>query len=295
MGVWECDLASETLSWSDGVYDLFDLPRGMPVTRAMTRALYEEESCHAMERLRAKAIEERAGFSLDIRNTSACGTRRWIRLTADVKCESGVPARIFGLKQDVTRERELLDRLQRLADQDPLTGLYNRSLFEARLARAEAGDPDGPALAAILMLDVDRFKLVNDTFGHGAGDDCLKQVADTLDKFASGSLAARIGGDELAVLLYGPWTWPSLDRRLRDLLVLNRRSIGPDNRALGVSVSIGVALAGDHCGPGWSSDLARQADLAVYAAKAAGRDTYRVSDHPPGHGSGADEPRGAVA
>ena len=274
IGVWECDIATEALSWTDGVYDLFDLPRGAPVTRAMTKALYDGESCREMERLRNRAIAERGGFSLDIRITTAKGAPRWIRLTALVECEGGVPARIFGLKQDVTAEKDMVDRLQRLADRDPLTGLANRGLFETRLARAETRPPGEPPLAAVVLIDVDRFKLVNDTFGHGVGDECLKHVAETLRQVVlTDDLAVRLGGDEFAVLLYGP---PTVERRIERLIAQNRRRLVGDGRALDVSVSAGIAMAGSRSGSGWAAALVRQADVALYAAKAAGRDTFRL-------------------
>src|SRR5690349_6396957 len=80
IGVWECDLATEALTWTDGVYDLFELPRGSPVERAQILPLYDDESRREMERLRARAISEGGSFSLDIHVTTAKGNPRWIRL-----------------------------------------------------------------------------------------------------------------------------------------------------------------------------------------------------------------------
>ena len=276
LGAWECDLATEALTWTDGVYDLFDLPRGSRIDRATTKAFYDEASCRAMERLRSRAIAERDGFGLDIHITTARGIARWIRITADVECRNGLPVCIFGLKQDVTREKQLVERLRRSAERDALTGLANRAVFEAHLARAEAAVPGEARLSGLVLLDVDRFKLVNDTLGHAAGDDCLKAVAATLSQgLGPGSVAARLGGDEFAILLYDAAPAPEVERRVAGLVARNRRSIREGGIVLEVSVSAGVACMPQDGLHGGAVALVRQADLALYAAKAAGRDTVR--------------------
>ena len=117
IGVWECDLATETLTWTDGVYDLFELPRGSPVERAQIVALYDEESRREMERLRAKAIAESGSFSLDIHIRTAKGNARWLRLTADVEREHGRPVRIFGTKQDITAKKLAQEKVRALQGQ----------------------------------------------------------------------------------------------------------------------------------------------------------------------------------
>src|SRR6187401_1039001 len=85
IGVWEYDLVEARLTWTDGVYDLFELPRGSHLDRAKIVALYEEESRRDMERMREQAIEFGGNFTLDIRIRTAKGNQRWLRLTADVE------------------------------------------------------------------------------------------------------------------------------------------------------------------------------------------------------------------
>jgi two-component system sensor kinase FixL len=114
IGVWECDLATDALSWTDGVYDLFELPRGAPVERAKILELYQDGSRREMERLRAGAIREGGSFTLDIRIRTAKGTDRWLRLTADVEQEAGRSIRIFGTKQDITEEKRAQEQLRSL-------------------------------------------------------------------------------------------------------------------------------------------------------------------------------------
>ena len=115
IGVWQCDLATETLTWTDGVYDLFELPRGSPVTREQILALYDEESRTEIERRRAEAIATGGSFSLDVRICTARGNPRWLRLTIDVEQdELGRPVSIFGTKQDITEARLAEEKVKAL-------------------------------------------------------------------------------------------------------------------------------------------------------------------------------------
>ena len=114
IGVWEFDLSNETLTWTDGVYDLFELPRGVPIDRARILAMYEEESRREMERLRAGIIRDGGSFTLDIRIRTARGNDRWLRLTADAEREQGRSVRIFGTKQNVTEEKSAQDKVRAL-------------------------------------------------------------------------------------------------------------------------------------------------------------------------------------
>ena len=104
IGIWECDLSDNALTWSPEVYDLFGLPRDASPARAVSVSLYCEDSRAAMERLRAHAIAHRRGFTLDAEIRPAQGGRRWMRLVAAPVCEGRRVLRLQGLKQDVTHE-----------------------------------------------------------------------------------------------------------------------------------------------------------------------------------------------
>ena len=101
-GLWECDLATEALTWTPAVYDLFGLPRDARLMRAETLRLYAEPSRVAMERLRAHAIRHRRGFTLDAELRPVTGGTRWMRLTAAPVCRNGRAVRLRGLKRDVS-------------------------------------------------------------------------------------------------------------------------------------------------------------------------------------------------
>lgn len=101
-GQWECDLSDGSLTWSDEVYDLFQLPRGTELSRAATVAQYQEGSRAAMERLRSHAIRHRRGFTLDAEIDTFSGTRRWMRLIAVPVCIENRVVRLSGLKHQIT-------------------------------------------------------------------------------------------------------------------------------------------------------------------------------------------------
>jgi diguanylate cyclase (GGDEF)-like protein len=198
-------------------------------------------------------------------------------LSADVECENGVPVRIFGLKQDITQEKDLLDRLRRSAECDPLTGIANRAVFQSRILQSPKSGPHGRPLAALFLVDLDGFKRINDTVGHSAGDECLKQVAERLQRaFEPGTLVARIGGDEFAILIYGSHERKKIERDARRVISQIKRFIMWNEQSLIVGASIGIAILEDSIVV--PSRLFIEADVALYAAKNAGRNTFRIFD-----------------
>jgi diguanylate cyclase (GGDEF)-like protein len=269
IGIWQCNLSDNSLIWTNGVYDLFEIPRDMPVTRELTLACYTEESRQRMEAARAQAIARCSDFSLDCEIITTSGKRRWMRLTGAVESRDGVAHRIFGMKQDITEEKLLADRTRYLAEFDVMTGLANRSQFQARLADL---DHDGRGIGALMLVDLDGFKQVNDTHGHAIGDACLKEAALRLVESCGGAeLVARIGGDEFAILLQAGMSQPDMQGLAERIVATMRRPVFLADQMLHLGASVGVA---PYRG-GASEDLFRQADIALYAAKAAGRGTSR--------------------
>jgi len=177
------------------------------------------------------------------------------------------------LRSTVTQQQRLETELERRALHDPLTGLANRVLFADRLAKALSKRDER---VAVLFLDLDDFKTINDTQGHQAGDELLRAVADALSRsIRPEDTVARLGGDEFAVLMED--AREGLARRLADrmhaALRMPMRVAGQD-RAIGVS--IGIALG--HSGTSEAESLMREADIAMYVAKGAGKGGSSVFD-----------------
>jgi len=272
IGVWECSLPDEVLSWTDQVYDIFEVPRGASPTREQTLKFYSPDSLKALQEARSRAIAQRGGFNLDAEITTAKGRLRWIRLTATVECEDGVPVRIFGMKQDITEEKILYERTRYLANFDVLTGVGNRSSFQAKLSDLEHRQADFP-FSALLLVDLDGFKLINDTFGHAVGDEFLKIAANRLNAICrEPNFVARLGGDEFAVLLAAHLGQHAIEEVAEQIVAAFRKPPTGCNWPFKVGASVGIA----RIDTGDAVELFKKADSALYAAKAAGRDTSRM-------------------
>jgi diguanylate cyclase (GGDEF)-like protein/PAS domain S-box-containing protein len=177
---------------------------------------------------------------------------------------------------DVSEQRVYEDELQHMAEHDPLTSLLNRRGFEAALGAHLGRCQRYGAGGALLMLDLDGFKAVNDTLGHAAGDEVIKSAAEALvTRLRQSDVIARLGGDEFAVLL-PTQTRDEAEAVAQALLETIRTSAtpGPGGQAGLVSASIGVALVLD--GQLDAEVLVSNADVAMYASKAAGKGRYTV-------------------
>ena len=179
------------------------------------------------------------------------------------------------LERHIADLQQAQDTIWRMAYHDPLTGLPNRHLFEDRLHMAAAQARRRGCMVGVLFLDLDRFKLVNDSFGHGFGDKLLRQVGRRLSEaLDSGCTLARTGGDEFVVLLPEVAREAEVEEAARRLLDAMQTPFTVDGRELYLSASIGVVLCPQHGED--AQTLLRNADIAMYRAKERGRSTYQV-------------------
>jgi len=168
------------------------------------------------------------------------------------------------------------EKITRLALSDPLTGLANRNKFETSINEMVVLAKREEKLIALLALDLDKFKPINDEYGHAAGDLILKAVANNLLLiFRETDLVARLGGDEFSVILYGPDNIESITKTLQRVIALIPTSVSFGKDKLSVGVSIGVAFH-QHNDNFDLDVLMNNADTALYQAKDAGRNTYRI-------------------
>lgn len=241
-------------------------------------------------RLLRESTAHQAPLSADIGVSMADGRRRVIHLDAEPERVDDQGGLIYtGVVQDFTDRRQAEDRIRHLADFDPLTSLPNRRQILWRAERALDAARERGHHMALLLVDLDRFKLINDTLGHGMGDDLLLEVARRLrecvrhvDQVHDGALheplarshrqyeaVGRLGGDEFVALLPEIGSLPEALRVAQRMLEALRRPIVLDGQECFVTASIGVCLYPDE---GESvADLLRHADVAMYAAKAQGR------------------------
>lgn len=191
-----------------------------------------------------------------------------------IKDDQGTITHFVALKEDITERKRSEQVIWHQAHHDHLTGLANRQLFRQRLETGIAQSDEGGHTLALLFMDLDKFKPINDRLGHDAGDTLLQEVARRLEScLRDTDTAARLGGDEFAILL------PTLNGRDGAEVVADKvlsRLAEPyrlAGEAVGISASVGIALYPD--GAHNAETLLQFADTAMYTAKAAGRNTYR--------------------
>jgi diguanylate cyclase (GGDEF)-like protein len=208
---------------------------------------------------------------------------RWIEARSRPTADGGVVA----VLRDVTECKRLERSFAHQALHDPLTGLANRALFQAELRRMRARAERGGTALAVLLVDLDRFKQVNDTHGHAVGDRLLVEVARRLQAVVrEGDLVARLGGDEFALLAPGRRAAAAFGTLAQRVVEELREPIRDGSVALEPGASVGLTVFPDD--PGDGEGLLLNADRALYSAKALGRNAWsahRPRVHEPAAGA----------
>jgi diguanylate cyclase (GGDEF)-like protein/PAS domain S-box-containing protein len=195
-----------------------------------------------------------------------------------VRAENGRPVRVVGSQTDVTERTAVLEQLRHAALHDTLTDLPNRALFMELLGQVlDRSRRHRDHLFAVLFLDIDRFKVVNDSLGHQVGDDLLVAISRRIEScLRSGDAIARLGGDEFTILLNDlsePSRASLIAQRIHDVL---QRPFAPGGHEIYVTASIGIALS--VAGYSTPDQIMRDADTAMYRAKTLGKARYEVYD-----------------
>jgi diguanylate cyclase (GGDEF)-like protein/PAS domain S-box-containing protein len=213
-------------------------------------------------------------YQVEQRYRHAWGHYVWVLLTVSVvRDKQGRALHIIKQVQDITERKEGARQLEYLVDHDFLTGLYNRRWFERELTREVERASRYNTPGAVLVIDLDHFKDINDSLGHKAGDDLLKGVAGLLkQRVRQADVLARLGGDEFALLL--PQTSADHAEIVADEIVktLSRRMPASPTQSVVVTASVGVAISDGLT----DTELMSYADIAMYEAKEAGRNRFAV-------------------
>ncbi|MBC7657930.1 MAG: EAL domain-containing protein, partial [Frankiaceae bacterium] len=199
----------------------------------------------------------------------------WIELS-EVRDSLGMRSHFVAVVNDITDKKRAEQELRYLANYDTLTGLPNRALLSERLGRAIIRARRQETRVAVLFLDLDRFKDINDSLGHAAGDRLLKAAAARLQSTVSASdTVARLGGDEFTVVLEDVESLVAVERMAREILTAFSTPLDVDERHdVSITSSLGISLYPDHALV--PTDLLKYADTAMYQAKAEGRNTYQI-------------------
>ena len=210
-------------------------------------------------------------FSESARLLTTDGVTRWAELRARPALDAdGAVVGMSGTLTDETERRRLQRQLTELAVRDPLTGLANRTLFRDRVENARARGRRGRRRSAVLFLDLDGFKAVNDSLGHAAGDRLLVETAARLSgALRPGDTIARLGGDEFGILLEDVVDMSDAVEVADRLVLVAREPVTVDGHRFVGSASIGMALL--DCHTKGIDEVLRNADVAMYEAKATNR------------------------
>jgi Amt family ammonium transporter len=207
---------------------------------------------------------------------SVLGRRLWVEVNEAPVMRDGRAVAIVGALVDVTRRTEIEAELQHQAFHDSLTGLPNRALFMDRLQHALALADRSPLLHAVLFLDLDRFKVVNDSLGHEVGDQLLQAVARRIKNcLRPGDTAARLGGDEFTVLIESITDVNDAIHIAERIAQALQEPLSLGGHEVFVTSSIGITLSQPDDTP---DAMLRDADVAMYRAKAKGRSQHEVFD-----------------
>lgn len=274
IGGFDWELDGDRIHWTDEVYRIHGLPVGQPLEWAATLALYDEPSQARLQQMFQSLREGAAGSeSAELCLFTPDGRRVWLHCQAAARSDERGGLHISGLLQDISAEREAGERIEQLAHYDNLTGLPNRFLFRQRAQSAIEEARRHSLPLALLFVDLDRFKNVNDSLGHATGDQLLFEIGGRLRSCVRGSdLVGRLSGDEFLVLLREI-------RRAEDASIVAAKIIDavaqPIELAgaeLRIGCSIGIALLDEQVAD--LDALLRAADAAMYAAKDRGRSTF---------------------
>jgi diguanylate cyclase (GGDEF)-like protein/PAS domain S-box-containing protein len=280
VALWDTDLRTGRVYLSEAWAGIIGAPPGdMVVTVDELQTLLHPDDVEPLKRASLEVMKgQRATYALEHRVRARNGEWKWILSRGRVTERdpaSGRALRMIGTNLDITDRRRMEEAVQSAAQSDALTGLANRLLLDDRLRLAVARLRRSGAQLAVLYIDLDRFKEVNDQLGHAAGDALLKDFAARLRGGVRASdTVARLGGDEFVVLLEDVKERAHALRVAEKIIEDCRRPLRLEGREVVATASIGIAFAEVDLD---AAGLLKRADAALYEAKAAGRDNCRVA------------------
>lgn len=277
IGIWDWDSASGVAHWDAQTYHLYGLePFSEPASLERWRSLVHPDDWHRVAECQQAVRERRqTRFEIEYRVCWPDGQVRTLQCIFQAALsDDGKRLRYTGVQLDITERKLSEQRILHMATHDALTGLANRTLLGERLQSAIYNSQRSSLPSAVLYIDLDNFKQINDTLGHKVGDELLKLVAHKLSQLVRKTdTLARLGGDEFVVLL------PSISKQDDAMIVASKmiellgEVVMLDGVEFRVTPSIGIAFFPDDGGDG--DALLRNADIAMYRAKAGGRNQFQ--------------------
>jgi diguanylate cyclase (GGDEF)-like protein/PAS domain S-box-containing protein len=280
IALWDTNLATREVVLSPAWSELLGGPavETRTTVEALMKLIHPDDLQAALEASMDTVRGRRHAYAQEHRVRATDGRWIWVLSRGRVierDPRTGRAARMIGTNIDITARRMAEERMQSLAQHDGLTGTANRALLFERIGRALVRAKRSSRKPALLYLDVDHFKDVNDRLGHAAGDALLKAFAARLERCVrEADTVARVGGDEFVVLLEDVVDGEGARRVAEKIAAAVGQPTRADGHDIAVTTSIGVAL---HDRAENADEWLKRADAALYDAKAAGRDAIRLA------------------
>lgn len=249
-------------------------PAGEVIGRNARFLVQDDMGQMALEEIRAALRERREGEAV-VRCFRKDGSMFWAEISvAPVRDEFGEMTHYVGIINDITERQRYEEQLEYQANYDALTGLANRNLLADRLKQTLIQAGRSGKAAAVLLLDLDRFKIINDTLGHGHGDELLKTMADRLARcMRTADTVARLGGDEFVIVMLDIARAEDVAQVAKKIIHAVSRPLTVAGQEMVVTASIGISLYpkdGEH-----EENLLKNADVAMYRVKEQGRNNFQ--------------------
>jgi len=290
LGSWQWNTETNEMHWSDEVFRILHLAPGCETSyRELSKTVHPDDAKRVKESL-DQALRASKRFGIEHRIQLSDGTERYVEQQGEIVGGDERPGLwVYGTIQDVTERTHARERIRLLANYDSLTGLPNRRLFKERLARAISQAEARKHAAALLYMDLDRFKRINDTLGHTAGDELLCSVAECLrDRVRNSDVlgrlesrdsqpsVSRLGGDEFTILLSKISRPEDAGEVAQRILKSLPEPVVVDGHQVSTTASIGIAIFPDDGRD--VETLVKHADTAMYDAKSRGLNRFEFFD-----------------
>lgn len=273
VGGWEFDLKSGRGHWTKEVALMYDLDPNTAVTIETGLSVYKGEWLEKIQTVFNKAIHKKTSYDLILQMKTAKGNKKWVRIIGSPVIQNGEVIMVRGSMQDMTTQKIAEEKVEWLTNFDSLTGLPKRILFKDRVEYAINIAYHTKALIALLYVDLDHFKNINDSLGHDVGDALLLQVSKRMQSvLREEDMLSRNGGDEFIIVLPGIDT-DGAARIAEKLINIISQSFTIEQFEVGITPSIGIGLY--PIDGSTFEALIGSADAAMYRAKHDGRNCYR--------------------
>lgn len=283
IGSWHNNHVVKQLSWTDEIYNILGLEKQAQEasTKLFLSCVHPDDVAELRTQYESCQETDRS-YSVQYRIVRPESSEiRWVQeIIIRQANESGDLVRSYGTIQDITTQKQAQDEMQRMAMTDQLTGLANRNQFNQRFEDTLKLAKRHDWHLVLLLVDLDKFKPINDTYGHLAGDAVLKIVSTRLlEACRETDVVARLGGDEFGVLLLNPLDMRAVEEISQRILDSLQKPMKVEGVEVHVGCSIGISHYPDHATT--QDDLFQKADLALYHVKNTGRNRYAIyaQDH----------------